>query len=77
MQPIPTPMVDDVPESDFDWFRRTGAVTRTRLPFDFELPIEVWQTAVDAGLAGYIVVTRGPPSAPRFRKFVFAAGGEA
>jgi hypothetical protein len=77
MQHSTPPLVHDVAESDFDWFRRTGAVTRTRLPFDFELPIEVWQTAVDAGLAGYIVVTRGPPGAPRFRKFVFAAGGNA
>jgi hypothetical protein len=70
---------DDRGESDLVFFtRRPGAVTRTRLPFPAELPIEVWQAAVDAGLAGFVIVTRAPGSPwVRSRKFVFTAGGTA
>jgi hypothetical protein len=44
-------MVDDRGESDLAFFSRTGATIRSRLPFDAELPVEVWQPAAAAGLA--------------------------
>jgi hypothetical protein len=73
--PIP-PMVDNTGEDDRTFFaRRPGARQRWRLPFPAELPPEVWQAAVDAGLAGFVVVTRGAPGARSSRKFVFAPGG--
>jgi hypothetical protein len=64
-------------EDDRTFFARTGAITRTRLPIDGELPPEIWRVAVNAGLAGFVVVTRGAPGARSSRKFVFAAGGTA
>jgi hypothetical protein len=74
-------MVDDVAESDFAWFRRTGASQRLRLPFDAELPPEIWQAAVAEGLAGFVIVKikRDAAGEPwiRSRRFVFAAGGTA
>jgi hypothetical protein len=69
-------------ENDELFFRRRpGASQRLRLPFDAELPPELWQAAVAAGLAAFVIVEmkRGAPGAPwiRSRRFVFAAGGNA
>jgi hypothetical protein len=66
--------------SDFDYFRvRPHASIRNRLPFDGELPPEIWKAAAAAGLPGFVIVKRGAPGEPwiRSRKFVFAAGGTA
>jgi hypothetical protein len=79
LQAPPSPP-DDAGESDLAYFAaRPHLDSRLRLPFDFELPSEIWQAAADAGVAGFVVVTRGAPGAVwiRSRKFVFAAGGTA
>jgi hypothetical protein len=76
--PIP-PMVDNTGD-DLEFFLKHPAlIERVRLPIAGELPPEVWQAAVAAGLAGFVIVTRGAPGAPwiRSRQFVFAAGGTA
>jgi hypothetical protein len=69
-------------ENDELFFRRRpGVRQRLRLPFTAELPPEVWQAAVAAGLAAFVIVEmkRGAPGVPwiRSRQFVFAAGGTA
>jgi hypothetical protein len=69
-------------ENDELFFRRRpGARQRLRLPFDAELPIEVWQPAAAAGLAAFVIVsmTRDAEGAPTIisRQFVLAEGGTA
>jgi hypothetical protein len=71
---------DNRGENDETFFRRRpNARQRLRLPFPAELPLEIWQPAAAAGVAGFVIVTRGAPGAPwtRSRQFVFAAGGTA
>jgi hypothetical protein len=81
-KPVRPQAPDDAGENDELFFRRRpGARQRLRLPFPAELPPEVWQEAVAAGLAAFVIVEmkRGAPGAPwiRSRQFVFAAGGTA
>jgi hypothetical protein len=79
-QSAPQVLPDAFGESDLAYFAaRPHLDERVRLPFDFELPDEIVQAAVDEGMAGFIVVARGPPGAVRIgpRKFIFAFGGTA
>jgi hypothetical protein len=67
-------------ENDETFFRaHPNASQRLRLPFDAELPPEVWQPAAAAGLAAFVVVEMKRDVTPwiRSRKFVLTAGGNA
>jgi hypothetical protein len=75
-------MRDDTGEDDRTFFsRRPCARQRWRLPFDAELPPEIWQPAAAAGLAAFVIVEmkRDAAGAPtiRSRQFVLTTGGNA
>jgi hypothetical protein len=79
MQPIPTPMVDNAGENDWQYFRaRPAATVRTRCPLPGEFPDDFLQHGGGVAFVR-VAVTRDDRGLPVWaaRSVMFCSGGSA